>query len=79
MKKSVAVLACLLLAAPALVGTPAQALDPMSVAKVFTKYVEDKRLANPSVVVIDEQTGEIVFEKKLANHPFFCPKFHANL
>ena len=44
MKKSVAVLACLLLAAPALVGTPAQALDPMSVAKVFTKYVEDKSL-----------------------------------
>lgn len=63
MKKSVAVLACLLLAAPTLVATPAQALDPMSVAKVFTKYVEDKRLANPSVVVIDEQTGEIVFEK----------------
>ena len=63
MKKSVEVLACLLLAAPTLVGTPAQALDPMSVAKVFTKYVEDKRLANPSVVVIDEQTGEIVFEK----------------
>lgn len=63
MKKSLAVLACLLLAAPTFLATPAQALDPKSVAKVFNKYVEDKRLANPSVVVIDEQTGEIVFEK----------------
>ena len=63
MKKSFAVLACLLLLAPTLFATPAQALDPKSVAKVFNKYVEDKRLANPSVVVIDEQTGQIVFEK----------------
>jgi D-alanyl-D-alanine carboxypeptidase len=63
MKKSFAVLACLLLLAPTLFATSAQALDPKSVAKVFNKYVEDKRLANPSVVVIDEQTGEIVFEK----------------
>jgi D-alanyl-D-alanine carboxypeptidase/D-alanyl-D-alanine-endopeptidase (penicillin-binding protein 4) len=63
MKKSLAVVACLLLAAPTLLSAPANALDPKSVAKVFTRYVEDKRLANPSVVVIDEQTGEIVFEK----------------
>ena len=63
MKKSLAVLACLLLAAPTFLATPAHALDPKSVAKVFNKYVEDKRLANPSVVVIDEQTGQIIFEK----------------
>jgi serine-type D-Ala-D-Ala carboxypeptidase/endopeptidase (penicillin-binding protein 4) len=63
MKKSVAVLACLLLATPTFIATPAHALEPKNVAKVFNKYVDDKRLANPSVVVIDEQTGEIVFEK----------------
>jgi D-alanyl-D-alanine carboxypeptidase len=63
MKKSVAVFACLLLATPALVATPAKALDPKSVASVFTKYIENKGLANPSVVVIDGQTGETVFEK----------------
>ena len=63
MTKSLAVLACLLLAAPTFLATPAHALDPKSVAKVFNKYVEDKRLANPSVVVIDEQTGQIIFEK----------------
>jgi len=63
MKKSVAVLACLLLTAPTLLSSPASALDPKSVASVFTKYIENKGLANPSVVVIDGQTGEIVFEK----------------
>jgi D-alanyl-D-alanine carboxypeptidase len=63
MKKSVAVLACLLLTAPTILSSPASALDPKSVASVFTKYIENKGLANPSVVVIDGQTGEIVFEK----------------
>lgn len=63
MKKSVAVLACLLLATPTFLSTPANALDPTSVSKVFTKYIENKGLANPSVVVIDEETGETVFEK----------------
>lgn len=63
MKKSVAVLACLLLATPTFLSTPADALDPTSVSKVFTKYIENKGLANPSVVVIDEETGETVFEK----------------
>jgi D-alanyl-D-alanine carboxypeptidase len=63
MKKSVAVFACLLLAAPTFLSSPASALDPKSVASVFTKYIENKGLANPSVVVIDGQTGEIVFEK----------------
>lgn len=63
LKKSVAAFACLLLSAPTFLSTPASALDPKSVATVFTKYIENKGLANPSVVVIDEQTGEIVFEK----------------
>ena len=63
MKKTVAVLACLLLSAPTFFSAPASALDPKSVATVFNKYIENKGLANPSVVVIDEQTGEVVFEK----------------
>ena len=63
MKKSVAVLACLLLTAPTILSSPASALDPKSVASVFMKYIENKSLGNPSVVVIDGQTGEIVFEK----------------
>ena len=63
MKKTVAVFACLLLCTPTFPSTPANALDPKGVASVFSKYIENKGLANPSVVVIDEQTGEIVFEK----------------
>ena len=63
MKKTVAVFDCLLLSTPTFLSTPANALDPKGVASVFSKYIENKGLANPSVVVIDEQTGEIVFEK----------------
>jgi D-alanyl-D-alanine carboxypeptidase len=63
MKKTVAVFACLLLCTPTFLSVPASALDPKSVASVFTKYIENKGLANPSVVVIDKQSGEIVFEK----------------
>ncbi|CAB4329203.1 MAG: hypothetical protein F2851_00030 [Actinobacteria bacterium] len=63
MKKTVAVFACLLLGTPTFLSTAANALDPKGVASVFSKYIENKGLANPSVVVIDEQTGEIVFEK----------------
>lgn len=63
MKKSIAIFACLLLLGPLVVSTPAQALEPKNVASVFNKYVKDKGLADPSVVVIDEATGEIAFEK----------------
>jgi D-alanyl-D-alanine carboxypeptidase len=63
MKKSVAVFACLLLSLPASLSNTASAADPKSVASVFAKYIENKGLANPSVVVIDGQTSEIVFEK----------------
>ena len=63
MKKSVAVFACLLLGMPIFLSNPASAVDPKSVASVFAKYIENKGLANPSVVVIDGQTGETVFEK----------------
>lgn len=63
MKKSVAVFACLLLALPTIFTSNANAVEPQRVAKVFAKYIENKGLANPSVVVIDKATGEIVFEK----------------
>lgn len=39
------------------------ALDPNSVASVFGRYIENKYLANPSVVVIDQQDGAVVYEK----------------
>jgi D-alanyl-D-alanine carboxypeptidase len=63
MKKPVVVFACLLLALPTIFASNANALEPQRVAKVFTKYIENKGLANPSVVVIERASGEIVFEK----------------
>jgi D-alanyl-D-alanine carboxypeptidase len=38
-------------------------LEPNSVASIFTKLSVSKELANPSVVVVDVRSGEIVFEK----------------
>ena len=39
------------------------ALEPNSVASVFSRYIENKYLANPSVVVIDQQDGSVVYQK----------------
>jgi D-alanyl-D-alanine carboxypeptidase len=41
----------------------ASALEPNSVASVFNRYIENKYLANPSVVVIDQLDGAVVYEK----------------
>ena len=41
----------------------ATALEPNSVASVFSRYIENKYLANPSVVVIDQQDGSVVYQK----------------
>jgi D-alanyl-D-alanine carboxypeptidase/D-alanyl-D-alanine-endopeptidase (penicillin-binding protein 4) len=42
---------------------PAQGLDPNSVAGLFQRLTASNFLSNPSVVLIDELTGEVVFEK----------------
>jgi serine-type D-Ala-D-Ala carboxypeptidase/endopeptidase (penicillin-binding protein 4) len=51
----------MLLQLPMLPG--ASALDPNSVANVFDRLASNKELANPSVVVLDQKTGEVVFSK----------------
>jgi serine-type D-Ala-D-Ala carboxypeptidase/endopeptidase (penicillin-binding protein 4) len=61
--KKLVVLACLVLAIPNFAIQEANALDPNSVASIFDRLTSNKELANPSVIVIDEKTGEIVFEK----------------
>ncbi|MCX6444042.1 MAG: D-alanyl-D-alanine carboxypeptidase [Actinobacteria bacterium] len=63
MKKKVAAYSCLLLLLATCTPITANALDPNSVATVFTKLTASKELANPSVVVIDQESGEVVFEK----------------
>jgi D-alanyl-D-alanine carboxypeptidase len=61
--KKLAVAGCLLLAISNVAISQAQALDPNSVASIFERISSNKELADPSVVVIDQKTGEIVFEK----------------
>lgn len=61
--KKLAVVGCLLLAISNMAIPQAQALDPNSVASIFERISSNKELADPSVVVIDQKTGEIVFEK----------------
>jgi D-alanyl-D-alanine carboxypeptidase len=63
MKRYVNILCSALLALTLLSPPSATALEPNSVASIFSKLGSSKTLANPSVVVIDEQTGEVVYEK----------------
>jgi D-alanyl-D-alanine carboxypeptidase len=61
--KKLVLLASLLLAIPNFFIQPASALDPSSVASIFDRLCSNSELANPSVVVIDQKTGQVVYEK----------------
>ena len=61
--KKFGILACLILAISNLSPVQASALDPLNVAATFERLTAGSALANPSVIVIDQLTGEVVFEK----------------
>ena len=63
MRRSVNISCVALLALSFLNPPSATALEPNSVASVFKRYIASKYLANPSVVVIDQQDGSVVYEK----------------
>ena len=42
--------------------TPVSAFDPLRATTVFTKLAADPNLKNPSVILIDASTNEVVFE-----------------
>ena len=63
MRRSVNISCVALLALTFLNPPSATALEPNSVASVFKRYIASKYLANPSVVVIDQQDGSVVYEK----------------
>jgi hypothetical protein len=46
-----------------LVQQSAQAAEPAVIKAAFTQLVKNNNLANPAVIVVDESTGEVVFEK----------------
>lgn len=41
----------------------AQAAEPAAIRAAFTQLVKNNNLANPAVIVVDQSTGEVVFEK----------------
>lgn len=63
MKPNVRLFCSALLLLTFLSPASATALEPNSVASVFSRYIENKYLANPSVVVIDQQDGSVVYQK----------------
>jgi D-alanyl-D-alanine carboxypeptidase len=62
MKRLVALI-CIFLVVPNFAIQSASALDPTSVASIFQRLGSNQSLANPAVIVIDEKTKQIVFEK----------------
>jgi len=61
--KKFGILACLIFAFPILSTPQASALDNPSIASLFTRLTSGSVLADPSVMLIDQKTGEVVFEK----------------
>lgn len=63
MKKRCGIVACLIFAIPHFSLASASALDPTNVAGIFERLTAGSALANPSVVVMDQLTGAVVYEK----------------
>ncbi len=68
LQKRISVGACLLLALIVAPQSSATAADTLLVSKVFSQLATTPSLADPSVIVLDEKTGEVVFESN-ANSP----------
>jgi D-alanyl-D-alanine carboxypeptidase len=61
--KKVVVFISLVLAMNVVQQQAAQAAEPAAIKAAFTQLVKNNNLANPAVIVVDESTGEVVFEK----------------
>ena len=67
-RKRITTGACLLVALLAVPQSTATAADSILVSKVFSQLATTPALADPSVIVLDEKTGEVIFESS-ANSP----------
>lgn len=63
MRRRVVALISLFLAMSVIQQSSAQAAEPAAIRAAFTQLVKNNNLANPAVVVVDQSTGEVVFEK----------------
>ena len=61
--KKVVVFISLILAMDVVQQQTAQAAEPAAIKAAFTQLVKNNNLANPAVIVVDESTGEVIFEK----------------
>jgi D-alanyl-D-alanine carboxypeptidase/D-alanyl-D-alanine-endopeptidase (penicillin-binding protein 4) len=68
LRKRVSVFACLIAGLFALPNFSAHAADSPLVSRAFSQLATTPTLADPSVIVVDEKTGEVVFESN-ANSP----------
>lgn len=68
MRSRISVLACLLVGAIALPTTSAVAADSIAITSAFSQLTTIPTLADPSVIVLDEKTGEVLFESN-SNSP----------
>ena len=59
----IAALLALTLGALSLQPTSALASEPSAIKLTFSQLVKNSNLANPAVIVVDESTGEVIFEK----------------
>ena len=62
MRSRISILACLLTGAIALSATQAVAADSIAITNVFSQLTSTPTLADPSVIVLDEKTGEVLYE-----------------
>lgn len=68
LRKRISTVACLLAALLAVPQSSATAADTLLVTRAFSQLATTPTLADPSVIVVDEKTGEVVFESN-ANSP----------
>ena len=68
LRKRISAGLCLAVALLALPQNSATAADSLLVSRVFSQLATTQTLGDPSVIVVDEKTGEVVFESN-ANSP----------
>ena len=68
LRKRISAGLCLVVALLALPQNSATAADSLLVSRVFSQLATTQTLGDPSVIVVDEKTGEVIFESN-ANSP----------
>lgn len=68
MQRRIATFTALVVAALALPNSSAFAADSIAISSAFSQLTANSTMADPSVIVVDESTGEVVYESN-ANSP----------